>query len=220
MQPEEWSLLYKEILKEFGYDESSDESSARLLKALMVNSDLITDDDVFIKKSVTVFGNSDNLKNDIKIMRPRGTLIASGSSVGTLIELGISPDIVVTDLDGEIMPQLEASDMGAVTFIHAHGDNEKLIQSYAQEFTGPVILTKQTKPDNLISNYGGFTDGDRAVCIARHFGAKEILLLGFDFNKPSAKDGSDPAVKVKKLKWAEKIIFEHNEAGVSITMPR
>jgi uncharacterized Rossmann fold enzyme len=219
MLPEEWRSIYNEILKEFDYDESSDDGSARLLKALMMNSDLITDDEVCIQRIATVFGNSDGLRKDIDLMPPRGTLIASGSSVEILTEMGIVPDIIVTDLDGKIQPQVEAGKMGAVTFIHAHGDNTHLIQRYAQEFVGPVVLTTQSKPDNIVSNYGGFTDGDRAVCIARHFGAKEILLLGFDFKEPSAKDGSDPKIKARKLRWAEKIIFDHNEPDVSIKMP-
>ena len=40
------------------------------------------------------------------------------------------------------------------------------------------------KPEKFanLQNYGGFTDGDRAVFIADHFKAKKIFLIGFDFN--------------------------------------
>ncbi|MCL2032525.1 MAG: DUF115 domain-containing protein [Methanomassiliicoccaceae archaeon] len=220
MLPEDWEPIYNEILEDFGYDPLTDESSARMLKALMLNSYLISDDDVVMQRKATVFGNSDDLKKDIASAAPRGTLIASGSSVAVLREMSVAPDIVVTDLDGEIGPQIEASKKGAVTFIHAHGDNTHLIQRYAQDFLGPVVLTTQSRPDNVVSNYGGFTDGDRAVCIARHFGAKEILLLGFDFSTPSSKEGSDRMIKAKKLWWAKKIIFDHNEPDVSVETPR
>jgi len=216
MLPDEWETIYEDILYEFRYSRTDDESSARMLKAVMINSDLIFDDDIKMQKKVTVFGCSDSLEKDIKADPPRGTLIASGSAVGRLKDIGITPNIVVTDLDGDIMPQIEANEAGAVTFIHAHGDNSELIQKYAHSFIGPVILTTQSRPDNILSNYGGFTDGDRAVCIARHFGAKDILLLGFDFEKPFEKDGSDRKVKAKKLWWAKSIIFDHNEPGVSI----
>jgi len=219
MLPEDWDPIYREILEDFGYDRVSDESSARMLKAVMMNSDLISDDDIVMQDAATIFGGSDELERDIGSVPPRGTLIASGSSVGRLIDIGIVPDIVVTDLDGEIWPQIEASKMGAVTFIHAHGDNSDLIQKFAQEFIGPVVLTTQSRPDNIVSNYGGFTDGDRAVCIARHFGAKDILLLGFDFDSPSKKETSDPKVKAMKLWWAKKIIFDHNDKGTSIRRP-
>jgi uncharacterized Rossmann fold enzyme len=220
MLPEDWEPIYKDILDDLGFDRASDEGSARMLKAVMMNSDLISDDEVVIQKKVTIFGGGDNLEIDIATAPPRGTLIASGSSVERLTDVGIVPHIIVTDLDGEIGPQIEASKKGAVTFMHAHGDNTHLIQKYAQEFIGPIVLTTQSRPDNIVSNYGGFTDGDRAVCIARHFGAKEILLLGFDFDRPAEKTGSDVNKKARKLRWAKKIIFDHNEPGVSITMPR
>jgi uncharacterized Rossmann fold enzyme len=217
---EDWRPIYEAIIKDFGYDEQSDENSARLLKLLTINSDLISDDEIIIHEDVTVFGNSGNLDRDIGSTAPRGTLIASGSAVGRIAELGIVPDIVVTDLDGDILPQIEASVNGAVTFIHAHGDNTEQIQKYANKFIGPIVLTTQSRPDSTVSNYGGFTDGDRAVCIARHFGAKNILLLGFDFEKPSKKEGSDPCTKIRKLQWAKRIIFDRDDEGVSVIMPR
>jgi len=219
MSPEEWELIYGEILEDFEYDRASDESSARMLKAIMMNSDLRSDDEIIMQRTATVFGCSDGLEKDVSSVLPQGTLIATGSAVGRLKEIGIAPDVVVTDLDGEIWPQIEASRSGAVTFIHAHGDNSELIQKYAHEFSGPVILTTQSRPDDIVSNYGGFTDGDRAVCIARHFGAKDILLFGFDFDKPSIKEGSDPKIKKMKLQWAKNIIFDHNGPGILIKCP-
>ena len=45
----------------------------------------------------------------------------------------------------------------------------------------PVIGTTQIEPISDVYNFGGFTDGDRAVFLAEHFGAKEIELVGFDF---------------------------------------
>ena len=127
------------------------------------------------------------------------------------MSMGIVPDIVVTDLDGDVESQIEASEKGAVTLIHAHGDNIDLIMRYAKEFTGKVILTTQSRPDLVLYNFGGFTDGDRAVCLARHLGAENILLYGFDFENPSFKDGSDPAVKRKKLQWARRIIGDSSD---------
>jgi len=216
MSPEEWELIYREIIEDFDYDRASDEYSARMLKAVMMNSNLISDDEVIMQRKATVLGCSDGLEKDVELITPQGTLIATGSAVGRLKEIGVVPDIVVTDLDGDIEPQIKASKAGAVTFIHAHGDNFEQIQKHAHEFSGPVVLTTQSRPDDIVSNYGGFTDGDRAVCIARHFGAKDIVLLGFDFDNPSKKEGSDPKIKARKLQWAKKIIFEYNEPGISI----
>jgi len=206
MRNEDWEPVYSEILKDMGYDRTSDETSARVLKALMLNADMITEDELGIKDTVSVFGAADCLMDDIAKKEPEGTLISAGSATSTLMSMGLVPDIVVTDLDGDIEPQIAASGMGAITLIHAHGDNTDLIMKYAKEFTGKVMLTTQSKPDLVLCNFGGFTDGDRAVCLARHMGAKKIFLYGFDFEKPSFKDGSDPEVKMRKLKWAERII--------------
>ena len=46
MRFEEWSPIYESIISDMGYDRSSDEASARLLKVLMVNADLITSDEL------------------------------------------------------------------------------------------------------------------------------------------------------------------------------
>ena len=211
MRNEDWEPIYREILSDMGYDRASDENSAKVLRTLMLNADLITEDEVPVGDTVSVFGAAESLMSDLAQVRPEGTLISAGSATSTLMSLGIVPDIVVTDLDGDIDSQIEASRRGAVTLIHAHGDNIDLIMGYAKGFTGKVILTTQSKPDFVLCNFGGFTDGDRAVCFARHMGAKRILLYGFDFDNPSSKDGSDPAVKKKKLQWAKRIIGESSD---------
>ena len=95
---------------------------------------------------------------------------------------------------------------GAVTAIHAHGDNGDLIRMYAGSFKGRILLTTQSTPENTVYDFGGFTDGDRAVCMAVHFGARRIHLRGFDYDDPMPKDGNDPSVKKRKLAWAERII--------------
>lgn len=206
MRPEVWEPTYQMILEDMGYDRASDESSARLLKNLTLNSNLITEDEFQerIGTIASIFGAADCLASDIECSEPTGTLIAAGSATGKLMSLGYEPDIVVTDLDGDVNSQIEASRKGAVTMIHAHGDNSELIMRYVKDFTGPIAITTQSTPDLVLCNYGGFTDGDRAVCLADHFGAK-YKLYGFDFDNP-ASDSKDPATKKKKLQWAKRII--------------
>ena len=208
MKYPEWEPIYSRILDDMGYDRDSDESSVRVLKAVTVNSDLVTEDEVSDRFSnvATVFGDAPSLEAELDEKGYSGTAVASGSSVARLLKCGIMPDIVVTDLDGPIDAQLEASAFGALTFIHAHGDNSDLILRYAPLFKGPVILTTQSKPDTVVANYGGFTDGDRCVCICQEFGVGRIILRGFDFDHPNPKEGSDPAVKLRKLSWAKRII--------------
>lgn len=197
----EWEPVYREILEDMGYSRSEDEACARLLKALMTNADLIDPDDIEFKDTVAVIGPADPDLSDLD----GKTVISAGSATEILCREHIVPDIVVTDLDGDTECQIAMSRKGAVTFIHAHGDNTELVMRYAKEFTGPVVLTTQSVPDRVIQNFGGFTDGDRAVCIAREHGCT-IELRGFDFQHPCTKDRSDPEVKMRKLRWAERII--------------
>jgi len=204
MQYSEWLPIYLDVIDDMGYDQNDDETSARLLKMIMCNRDLIDDDELgmHISEESTIYGGA--YKGGSV---PLGTVIATGSSIPILLSENIIPDIIVTDLDGDVESQKKASRMGSVTVMHAHGDNAEAIIEHAQDFSGKVILTTQSRPDMVIYNFGGFTDGDRAVCIARHFHSS-VKLEGFDFDNIMSKDGSDPNVKKKKLQWAKRIIFE------------
>ena len=204
----EWEPIYREILEDMGYSRADDENSVRILKAVTLNSNLISGDDAaeVLKDTATVVGNAPCLEKDAEERGIEGTVLCSGSAVGRLMALGVRPDIIFTDLDGDIGPQIQASSEGSITFIHAHGDNQELITGYAPMFRGPVVLTTQSTPEYTVFNYGGFTDGDRACCFARHFGVRNIRLIGFDFENPMPKEGSDPETKKRKLQWARKII--------------
>ncbi len=216
MRWSDWEPVYAGILEDMGYDRDADEDCVRILKAVTLNSDLVDEDEAagFFSSTATVFGAAPCLEDDIRSVPPTGTLISAGSATGRLMAAGITPGVVVTDLDGDVEAQIAASAAGALTFIHAHGDNMDAVREHAGRFRGPVVLTTQSAPDNIVSDYGGFTDGDRAVCIAQEFGAREVLLEGFDFGNPMPKDGSDPDVKLRKLAWAERIIGSLE--GVSI----
>lgn len=221
MKFSEWEPVYKEIILDLNLSRGDDENSARMLKALTLNSNLILGDDLenVIKDTVTVFGDADSLEDDIGSLNPEGTLISAGSATERLVKMNIVPDIVVTDLDGDIESQIEVSKSGAITVVLAHGDNSDTVAEHIKSFQGPLLLTTQSTPAGIVENYGGFTDGDRAVCIARHFGATKILLEGFDFEKPRMREGNNEATSLKKLKWAEKIIFDMNPPDVRIVRP-
>jgi hypothetical protein len=72
--------------------------------------------------------------------------------------------------------------------------------------------TTQSRPFGRLHNFGGFTDGDRAVLMARHLGAP-TRLLGFDFDTPRLKEGRDVEVKKRKLAWARRLICDTDSAG-------
>ena len=55
--------------------------------------------------------------------------------------------------------------------------------------------------------------------LARHFGAKKILLLGFDLEHPHEQAGKSGYTKSKKLAWAKRLIFDMNPKDVELIMP-
>lgn len=199
---------YEEIAEDMGYSRQCDDAAARLLKNVMTDARLAGEDALreAVGEHVVITGGSPFDLSDIA----DGTLIATGASIPFLLDNGIVPDIIVTDLDGDVEYQKEASRRGSLTVMHAHGDNVDGIMEHARDFPGRVVLTTQTAPDRMIYNFGGFTDGDRAACIAAVFGARTADLLGFDLEEPAGKDGCDAETKRRKLKWAGRILDSLN----------
>lgn len=218
---EDWEPIYLDIIKEFGYSVAEDEASARCL-AKCVRTASLCDDRCLasrIQAEATVCGDSAALARHLERTGAQGTVIAADGATKALMESGIVPGIVVTDLDGDIGALLEASAEGAVTLIHAHGDNLPAILEHAPLFTGLVVPTTQSRPFGPVRNFGGFTDGDRGVMLARHFQARRVHLLGFDFMVPRPKPGRDIGIKLRKLEWARHLIFDLNPPGVCLSIP-
>ncbi len=215
MDMDQWEIIYSEILEDMGYLRSQDEASARLLRHLMINKNLIDAESLrpLMASRVCVVGAAATVE---ELADLEGTIVCAGSAASVFAAASKFPDILVTDLDGQIEDQIRCCSQGAVAVIHAHGDNDRLIQRYAPLFDCPIIPTTQAGGDLVLMNFGGFTDGDRAVCMARHLGAKEIHLVGFDFENPVLEEGEDPVAKVKKLSYARRIIFDHNPSNVSL----
>lgn len=129
-------------------------------------------------------------------------IIAADGASELCLDLGIIPDFVVTDLDGDLESLINADKKGSVMVIHAHGDNIDKISELVPRFRN-VIGTSQLFPLRNIFNFGGFTDGDRCLFLADHYLAKEILLIGMDFNSKvgyfSKKKVSNLDFKKRKL---------------------
>jgi len=201
MEYEEWDVYYRKILEDFGYSREEDERSARILDATLGGTrvelgELLT---LFGGKEVTIAGNAERLLAELAAVKH--PLVAADEATSVLRAEGIRPDVIVTDLDGTVKDQIAANREGAVAVIHAHGDNVPAVERWAPEFRGKVLATTQSRPFGRVHNFGGFTDGDRAAFIADHFGATDLLLLGFDFDNPSPKD-EDRETKKRKLDWA------------------
>ncbi len=209
MDFEVWERYYEEILLDFGFDRSEDERSASILSRLLKDMDIASEDmfSQLIKgKDAAVVGGAGHLERELEDNPSWGVLIAADGTTSVLMEKSLVPDVIVTDLDGRIQDQIEANRRGAIVAVHAHGDNIPQIESYVPQFTGKIIGTVQCRPFGMLRNFGGFTDGDRAVIMAAHFGAKSIRLIGFDFDEVGDKAGGDKKTKKRKLKWAKQLI--------------
>ncbi|MHA2357884.1 MAG: 6-hydroxymethylpterin diphosphokinase MptE-like protein, partial [Candidatus Heimdallarchaeaceae archaeon] len=111
-------------------------------------------------------------------------IISANGATSFLISKVINPHIIVTDLDGNADDQIKAQKIGAIIVAHIHGDNLELFNKHIERISkGKFLLSTQTNPLEGSFNFLGFTDGDRAICLARMMKARKVYLLGFDFGK-------------------------------------
>jgi uncharacterized Rossmann fold enzyme len=203
----EWEPVYELILQDFGYSRVEDEKAANELATLASGKrhcDLVCLTGLFGRCATVIAGppRSGGKFSDLI----KGTALSVGTGTALLLREGIVPDLVVTDLDGDVETDLEANAKGAVLVMHAHGDNIPALRRFVPSVRGQVVLTTQSTPFGPVQDFGGFTDGDRAVAMAGHFGARNIRLIGFDLLNPRPKAGTSPETKAKKLRWAGRLI--------------
>jgi uncharacterized Rossmann fold enzyme len=232
-----WMPYYEAISRDLSLDPKEDATAARMLSDIISkNKRLEPKDEVHLElerliheRDVLVLGSGPDLEMELDRLveekRAGGSwkipttgsdvLIAADGATSAIMSRGLTPHVIVSDLDGGIEDQISCLDRGAVMVVHAHGDNMKVLMRCVPRFFGSVIGTTQIDPmdGGGLDNFGGFTDGDRAAFLAQHFGARSITLLGFNFNEvgPKIGDGGlrmeslDPAeneFKFKKLAWA------------------
>jgi len=198
-----WESKYRDILKEFGYSRKKDSQSCELLNLLLTKrTRTAAIKDLIENKPVFVVGAGPSLLSCIPILKKykKITKIIADGAVRAIIENGLRPDIVVTDLDGDINALKKTGRTNTIMVVHAHGDNSDKL--YLVKNFKNCIGTTQTKPTGRIHNFGGFTDGDRCVFLANHFKAKKIILLGMDFGTTIGKY-SKPRVINRKIKIAK-----------------
>lgn len=195
----EWEPYYVEILTCFGFDRKLDEEATRLLASLIPGDDLSLLEAAIRGKPVTVCGNAPGLKDELG--KIEGTVLAADAAIEVLAARGIRADAVFTDLDGATDTLLAANQNGTIAVVHAHGDNMPLLRAWVPKLTGPLVATTQAAPLPHVHNFGGFTDGDRAVFAAVSLGAARITIIGFDLD-----DRNVEPFKRGKLAWARKLL--------------
>ena len=207
MEFSEWEPLYTQILADFGFDRSEDVASARILADLLHGRAGALADlrGIISGRDVAVCGNAPSLASEIDSIMPEHLVIAADGATTVLMANRMIPDVIVTDLDGTIEDIISASEKGSFVVVHAHGDNIPAVRSVVPRLRGTRVLgTTQSEPFDDIHNFGGFSDGDRCVFLAKAFGAASVTLFGFDYDDPAVND-----VKKKKLGWAKRLIEEY-----------
>jgi hypothetical protein len=199
MKFDEWEPHYLLILNYFGFERGDDECAAEYARSLTYKDDIEVLRAACGGKIVTVCGNAPCLKKEIDSIE--GVVFAADAAADYLYNHGIRPDIVSTDLDGCEDSFLEMSSAGTIMVVHAHGDNIPLLKNWIPRFNGPLVLTTQSRPIYGVYNFGGFTDGDRAVFTALEMNAKEVKLAGFDLD-----DSSVNPMKHGKLMIARELL--------------
>jgi uncharacterized Rossmann fold enzyme len=149
-----------------------------------------------------VCGKAPTLAADIKSgkIEPGEVILAADGATSILFAQGIIPRIIVSDLDGSVRDLKLANALCSMMIIHAHGDNMDAIQAHVPSLS-MVIGTTQSLPITNVFNFGGFTDGDRAIFLAEEYGARTVSAIGFDFY-----DKTVSPIKRKKLEWAKKLL--------------
>ncbi|MCX6677165.1 MAG: DUF115 domain-containing protein [Methanothrix sp.] len=203
MQFATWEPLYQTILQDFGFSPGRDEEAAKLLAELLRDQEpqLRAAEAKVAGRMIVVCGNAPSLEKELDELQGRDAVfLAADGATQVLLGRGIVPDIVVTDLDGPFPAILKANLEGSIMVVHAHGDNLDALKKYVPKLRR-IMGTVQCRPPPGLYNFGGFTDGDRCVFLARELGAASIKLLGFDFED----EGVTPRKK-KKLAWAKRLI--------------
>lgn len=219
MDYKDWKSTYEKIVSDFNYSVETDEKAADTLDKLLQEKKnlfpISTLKDLINNREIMIFGAGPSLEESILKHKKKliyKLKIAADGTTTALLKNNIRPDIIVTDFDGKVSDQLKANSEGSIAIIHAHGDNINKIKKYVPKLEGKILGTTQINPEpyGFLHNFGGFTDGDRAVYLADHFHAKKIYLMGFDFNgkigEYSFAENKDKKLKLKKLKWCKYLI--------------
>ncbi len=222
MEWTEWQPIYQDIVSRLDLDSEEDIRATQLLTELLKDIDpspiLQLLEQRIRGKIVVVCGAGPSLEKHIQVLSKREDyqdliFVAADGAVSLLQEQDCACDVVVTDLDGDSDHIRQATQNGAVTIVHGHGDNMDKILDVVP-ILGSVLGSTQVKPTDRAFLWGGFTDGDRACYIVTDNLPEKVILAGMDFGKMVGKwskpnhDAHFPAPQRKliKLDIAEKLI--------------
>lgn len=213
----DWQAWYDRIVSTFGYSPDEDQRAAEVLSRLLRGRAIPL---TRLRKAISgqpvlILGAGPSLEDDLKEIMDVGVLggfiliAADGATTAVLHVVKSFPRIVVTDLDGRIHDLLQADRAGALMAVHGHGDNIPMLERIVPQLDNPIGTT-QVQPRPNVYNFGGFTDGDRAVFLAVEMDARLIVVAGMGFGSEIGKYSKDKprsiSVKRKKLKMGKALL--------------
>jgi uncharacterized Rossmann fold enzyme len=204
-----WQAWYDRIVNTFGYSPAEDQRAADVLSRLLRGRaiPLIQLRKAIRSHPVLVVGAGPSLDDDLTGLMEAGGLggfvlvAADGATTAVLHVAKSVPRIVVTDLDGRIPDLLQADRAGALMVIHGHGDNIPILERIVPHVENPIGTT-QVQPRPNVYNFGGFTDGDRAVFLATAMKARLVVIAGMDFGPEIGRysKAKPRSIRVKRQK--------------------
>ncbi|MHB8565970.1 MAG: 6-hydroxymethylpterin diphosphokinase MptE-like protein [Nitrososphaerales archaeon] len=187
-----WYLqFYREIIESLDLSEERDIQSRDLLSRILEEKQpefQYNTLEAKIKSNLAVLiGAGPSLKSDLSglegfISSTRPFIAAADGAADALSEMGVEPDVILTDLDSCSESLLvEKSRSGTGVVVHAHGDNIELTERIVKKLGTNLFGTTQATPLQNVHNIGGFTDGDRSCYFLSHFEPRVIIIAGMDF---------------------------------------
>lgn len=218
--------VQSEVREAFGWSEDDDLESAELLQQSLVEHSLWPPsmreltltrlrNELVNAECVVLLGAAVEPSELERFEGTHAVYVAADGAVGVL-ETYDRLACVVSDFDGaEHLDR--AAEAGQTIVAHAHGDNTKrwktILRRWEEHSNPPsLILSHQvTRELDGVHNFGGFTDGDRALCFVLSLGVvpENIVLIGFSTQKVGAWSATTtPSVKMQKLEWMKRIVTE------------
>jgi len=228
---ENWlSFWYPKICDYLGIDAEKD-TDALLFTTLNYQSNVSEDElrKIIEGREIIILAPGIKLEEEFNAFFSSSSLadkvvICADGATSFFASKGLIPDIITSDIDGNVNDQILAQRKGSILLLHVHGDNTDLVNQYIKEISKKkFMITTQSQPVEGTFNFLGFTDGDRALCLASIMNAKSITLLGFDFGEKIGEFSKEKSLtesmkerKMKKFAIAKSIINWSESSGLEI----
>jgi hypothetical protein len=195
MKWSDWQPLYNQIVSKLSLNPDHDRKATQILSSILEGQNsqpFLEKLRMLIKdRIVIVCGAGPSLQSHLKRIEKQeqlagATFIAADGATSALLNMGVQANIIATDLDGDLDDIAEMTERGAVSIVHAHGDNIRVVEEIVP-ILKTIIGSTQVEPLPNVFLWGGFTDGDRACYLAAHYDPAKLILAGMDFGSVVGK---------------------------------